>query len=105
MADGHLGGCQWTKQMSAYIGPIKTSGKADRKRWLLVHWWYHPLCESELRAFFSQDAVDIVLAIHRDGMDWHQAATQWERSIAWISQQNDNLTAHMRRVIMNASFR
>lgn len=103
--EGRLGGYEWTHDAERYFGHIHQSGAEERHAWLMKHWWCHPACEQELRAFFSRDAVDIVLAIHRDGMDWQHAATHWEHSIAWISYQENKMTAHMRRVIMNASFR
>jgi hypothetical protein len=96
-----LGAPTWTKEFRRYIREHETiRPRADREREYLWNHWYAPeWAESELRAAFPSVHVDAVLAVKRDGADWHETATKLQHTIVWLNRLVARMARHIHAIL------
>lgn len=93
----HLGGPELSPDMSRYWnGPL---APPPARSYAHNHWWTPEWAERELRAFFPAEAVDIVLAVRRDGVSWDDAMIGASMAMGDVKWQMRRMAQHCRRVL------
>lgn len=62
-------------------------------------WWTPTWAERELRAHFPADAVDVVLAVCRDGQSWDMAMIGSARAIGDVAAMKIQMKQHCQRIL------
>lgn len=98
--DGRLGGRKWHPELTRYLGNHTTKAVADGDRALRGAWWTGQdavyALERVRRGFVAHyrseergtQAMNVALAILRDGEDYHVVAAQFGgHTVSWVDHQ------------------
>jgi hypothetical protein len=98
-----MGAPQSSPQMKKYWGEL-WNGKPKRQAqsgpsYQETHWWTLPWAERELFAFFPDEAVQIVLAVRRDGQSWDAAMIGSSLPMGEIMALHREMARHIRQIL------
>ena len=95
--EGRLGGHCYAPAFKRYLHETRPWVQIqDRQN--RIYWWKHAWAEREVRAFFTSDQVDAVLAVMRDGANWHVIAQNYGHTISWIERAERGMQHHIARL-------